>query len=260
VSPPSGSDARSGRTSSRRERRRIDLSALTSENAERLLSSVVVPRPIAWISTISRSGCTNLAPHSYFSPVSSDPPTVMFVSTGMKDTLRNVLESGEFVVNSVQDSQLERMLITSAELPGDEDEFAWAEVERTPSCDVRPPGVADSAISLECRLLRTLRVGEATLVVGQVICAHVASEAMQANGRIDLRDVPLVGRAGPRGFTVVQQVIDRRRPRLGDLATARYESTEATGADRNASDGLMLETPPPSVRSARGTGRSPSRP
>lgn len=228
MSPPRGSDAPPGRPRARRSSRRIDLSTLSSENAERLLSSVVVPRPIAWISTISRSGCTNLAPHSYFSPVSSDPPTVMFVSTGMKDTLRNVLESGEFVVNSVEDSQLEMMLITSAELPGDEDEFAWAEVERTPSWYVRPPGVADSAVSLECRLLRTLRVGEATLVVGLVICAHVASEAIRASERIDLRELPVVGRVGPGAFTVVKQVIDRRRPRPGDLAALRYESDGPT--------------------------------
>src|SRR5688572_27495238 len=106
----------------------LDLATHTSRENYFLLTSLVVPRPIAWVSSLGADGVRNLAPHSYFNIVSSDPPIVHFTQTGRKDTLNNVEATGEFVISLVSMELAEQMNLTAADFPPGEDEFTWAGV------------------------------------------------------------------------------------------------------------------------------------
>ncbi|MFC4532936.1 flavin reductase family protein [Sphaerisporangium dianthi] len=140
----------------------------------RFLTSVVVPRPIAWISTVTPDGSIeNLAPHSFFSIASTDPPIVQFTSIGRKDTLRNVEDTGEFVVNFSAEPLLDLINATATDFPRTVSEFDFAGIEREASLRVRPPRVAASPVVLECRSHTTLRMGNSTLVFGRVFLAAV---------------------------------------------------------------------------------------
>ncbi|MET8647308.1 flavin reductase family protein [Streptomyces sp. NPDC004675] len=140
----------------------------------RFLTSVVVPRPIAWVSTVTPDeGIANLAPHSFFSIASTDPPVVGFTSIGRKDTLRNIEATGEFVLNFSSESLLELINATAITFPRSVSEFETAGVEREASRCVRPPRVAVSPVVLECRSHTTLRLGNSTLIFGQVVHAVV---------------------------------------------------------------------------------------
>lgn len=140
----------------------------------RFLTSVVIPRPIAWISTVTSDGSTeNLAPHSFFSIASTDPPIVQFTSIGRKDSLRNVEDTGEFVVNFSSEPLLQLINATATDFPRSVSEFDFAGIDREPSLRVRPPRVAASPVVLECRSHTTLRMGNSTLVFGRVLHAAV---------------------------------------------------------------------------------------
>jgi flavin reductase (DIM6/NTAB) family NADH-FMN oxidoreductase RutF len=131
-----------------------------------LLTAVVVPRPIGWISTISESGVRNVAPYSYFNLMGSDPPYVAFGSTGIKDSLRNLCEVPEFVANIVTMHLLERMNFTSGDFPHEENEFDWACLTPAPSAKVRPFRVAEaSGCQLKpCPMLTRSRSSQSGLV------------------------------------------------------------------------------------------------
>ena len=120
-----------------------------------LLTALVVPRPVGWISTISKSGVRNLAPYSYFNLMGRDPPHVAFGSTGVKDSLQNLREVPEFVANIVTMHLLERMNFTSGDFPGEEDEFGWAHLTPAPSAKVRPFRVAEAKAHLDARSHRS---------------------------------------------------------------------------------------------------------
>ncbi len=147
-------------------------------NPYRLLTALVVPRPIAWVSTISGDGRANLAPHSFFTVASARPPVVQFTSVGAKDTLRNVLETGEFVVNLASRPQLEQINQTSAPYPHGVDEAGAAGVATEPSDWVRPYRVTQSPASIECVLHTTLEVGDSTIVLGTVVAITVREEML----------------------------------------------------------------------------------
>ncbi|WP_329365596.1 flavin reductase family protein [Streptomyces sp. NBC_01483] len=155
----------------------FDPEAMTGAAFYRFLTSVVIPRPIAWISTVTPDGSTeNLAPHSFFSIASTDPPVVQFTSIGRKDSLRNVEDTGEFVVNFSTEPMLELINATATDFPRSVSEFDYAGIEREPSLHVRPPRVAASPVVLECRSHTTLRMGNATLVFGRVLLAAVKED------------------------------------------------------------------------------------
>ncbi|MFI6359369.1 flavin reductase family protein [Streptomyces sp. NPDC050743] len=152
-----------------------DPEAMSSAAFYRFLTSVVVPRPIAWVSTTTPDGHTeNLAPHSFFSIASTDPPILQFTSIGRKDSLRNVEDTGEFVVNFSSEPLLHLINATATDFPRAVSEFDVAGVEREASRCVRPPRVAGSPVVLECRSHTTLRMGNSTLVFGRVV--HAAAE------------------------------------------------------------------------------------
>ncbi|MDS0474244.1 flavin reductase family protein [Natrinema sp. 1APR25-10V2] len=168
----------------------------------RILSSAVVPRPIAWVSTSSEDGVDNLAPYSFFTVASVAPPVLLFApvdgTDGLKDTPRNARETGEFVVNLVTEELAEAMNETSATLPAGESEFDHATLERAESAAVDPPRVAGAKVAFECALHDLIDVGGSTLVLGEVRHVHL-DESVTSDGKIDVDEIDAVGRlAGSR--------------------------------------------------------------
>jgi flavin reductase (DIM6/NTAB) family NADH-FMN oxidoreductase RutF len=181
-----------------------------------VMTGLVIPRPIAWVSTLGADGVRNVAPHSYFNVVSHDPPHVIFSSTGVKDTLRNVRATGEFVVNIVTQHVLETMNATAADLPHGEDEFTWFDVTTAPSVAVAPPRVAAAKAHLECRLVHEVPVGNGNLVVGEVVHVHVAPEVWRA-GRVDPQLLDPVCRLSGAGYATLGEVFKLPRPAWEDV-------------------------------------------
>lgn len=181
-----------------------------------LLTSLVVPRPIAWVSTLSEAGIRNLAPHSYYNIISSHPPIVHFTSSGQKDTLRNVRATGEFVVNVVSHDLLEAMNTTAADFPPGEDEVAWVGLDTLPSDTVDPPRVAAARAALECRVREELSMGNGTMVFGDVLRVHVADHVWR-DGRVATDLLQPVGRLSGGGYTLVDEVVHLPRPTWEDL-------------------------------------------
>ena len=148
----------------------------------RVLTASVVPRPIAWVSTLSTGGVANLAPYSFFTVSSAHPPVVQFTSVARKDTLRNVEATGEFVVNLATEAMLDEVNASSAPYEPGTDEFAVLGIAAEPSERVRPPRVADSPVAIECRLRQVIEVGTSFVVMGDVLAVAVRPEALADDG------------------------------------------------------------------------------
>ena len=187
------------------------------------LNTLVAPRPIGWISTISARGEVNLAPFSYFNAVSADPPIVLFAPNSKddgahKDSYRNVLEVPEFVANVVSAPLAKAMNETSAPFPHGIDEFAAVDLERAPSVLVRPPRVAAAHAALECRVIERIalpagRSGRAShVVIGEVIGIHI-DDALINDGRVDQLALAQVARLGHDDYTVVEKIFSMKRPK-----------------------------------------------
>ncbi len=151
----------------------LDPDELGSRPFYKLLTSVVVPRPIAWVSTRSAEGVDNLAPHSFFTVACVTPPMVQFTSVGVKDSLRNVRDTGEFVVSLAPEPLFEQVNATATDFPADVDEFAAVGLTPEPSALVAPPRVAESPVALECRLHSATTLGDCTVVIGRVVRASI---------------------------------------------------------------------------------------
>lgn len=185
--------------------------------------SCVLPRPIAWISTVDREGRPNLAPSSQFQNLTFDPPYVMFSANQKtdgrrKDTVVNVEETGEFVYNMVPYALREAMNRTAAEVPPGVDEFELGGVTKAPCRRVRPPRVAESPIQFECVHHQTLRLpgrgpmGTVDVVIGRVVGVHVADEVIGADGRIDVLKIRPLARLGYYDYTTVDSVFAMEIP------------------------------------------------
>ena len=176
-----------------------------------LLTAVVVPRPIAWVSTLSADGRTaNLAPHSFFTVSSAHPPIVQFTSVGRKDSLRNVEDTGEFVVNFAPEPLLAEINATATDFPRDEGEFDAVGVEREPSLRVKAPRVAASPVALECTLHSTLRLGTSTVVFGQVVHAAVSADVL-VDGRPSIELLRPLARLGGNEWSTIGEVREAAR-------------------------------------------------
>lgn len=147
-------------------------------NAYQLLTSIVVPRPIAWVSTLDAQGRGNLAPHSFFTVASGRPPVVLFSSLGHKDTVTNIEATGEFVVNVASEDLFHEVNDSSAPFAHGDDEAALLGIATEPSETVAPVRVAGSPASIECRLERIVEVGHAFVVFGLVTALTVRTEAL----------------------------------------------------------------------------------
>jgi flavin reductase (DIM6/NTAB) family NADH-FMN oxidoreductase RutF len=167
------------------------------------MTTVIAPRPIAWVSTIAADGRTNLAPFSFFQGVTSNPPTLMFVPVNNrdgqpKDTVRNIQQVPEFVINVVSYALAGPMNATSATLPYGESEAEKFGIAMTPSTKVRPPRVAAAPVAFECTLDRIVNIGEGPLaahvVFGRIQLVHLSDTVVGADGRIDSAKLDLIGR------------------------------------------------------------------
>lgn len=161
----------------------------------RLLTSVVVPRPIAWVSTRSAAGVDNLAPHSFFTVSCVDPPMVQFTSVGVKDSLNNVRETGEFVVCLATEPLFEQVNACGTDFPAGVSEFAAVGLTAEPSTLVSPPRVGESPVALECRLEHALTLGDSTVVIGRVVHAAIATDVF--DGDVDRGGLPDIGKLQP---------------------------------------------------------------
>ncbi len=195
----------------------LDPRALPTSDVYRFLISAVVPRPIAFVSTIGGDGGMNLAPFSYFNAVSSEPPLVTIainVRDGdPKDTLRNIRETKEFVVNVVSESLLDAMVSTAGDWPRGTSEFGPAGLTPAPSARVRPPYVAESPLQLECTLYSEVTLGNSVLMVGEVILARVRDDVL-TDGKVDAAKLAPVGRLGGEFYAPLGPVLRRKRPRV----------------------------------------------
>jgi flavin reductase (DIM6/NTAB) family NADH-FMN oxidoreductase RutF len=187
----------------------------------RILINSVVPRPIAWVSTLN-DGHLNLAPFSFFNAVSAKPPLLAFApslrlvdgQSTLKDTLHNIRETGEFVVNVVTFAVAEAMNLTSGDYDRTVDEFAVAKLHTRPSQIVRPPQVAESPISFECKLERIIDFGSeppsGSLVIGEIVCVHL-EESVVKDGTIDPTALDLVGRMGGLQYSRTTERFELKR-------------------------------------------------
>jgi flavin reductase (DIM6/NTAB) family NADH-FMN oxidoreductase RutF len=188
----------------------------------KLMTGVIVPRPIAFVSTISSDGILNLAPFSFFTGVSANPPVICFCpmvrsSDGrQKDTLHNIEAIGEFVVNAVSEEIVIQMNICSAEFPPDVDEFARSGLTPVASELVRPPRVGESRVSMECRLRQIVPVSDKTLgasiVLGDILRFHVQEDIID-DFKIDPEKLRPVGRMGGPVYTRTRDRFNLERPK-----------------------------------------------
>ena len=182
---------------------------------------VVVPRPIGWISSMSKAGQVNLAPYSYFNGVQSHPRIVSFCSESEKDAAAFAIESGEFAWSMATWALREKMNATSEGLPRGRSEFEFAGLATAPCRLIRAPRVADSPAAMECRVTQVLRVkdidGRETggiVVYGQVVGMHL-DERFISKGRFDLAAVRPIARCGYDEYTTVEGVFAMQRPESG---------------------------------------------
>jgi flavin reductase (DIM6/NTAB) family NADH-FMN oxidoreductase RutF len=203
----------------------FDPSALPPPVVYKILIGCVVPRPIAWVSSVDAAGVRNVAPFSYFMAITNDPPTIAFSSSprreglggrpGVKDTVRNVEAAGEFVVNVVDDPLAEAMNLTSGEYGPEVDEFALAGLTAAPGIKVKAPRVAEAPISMECRLVRIIPVGNAPakLVLGEIVHFHVRDDLYDPlSGRLFMDRLRPVGRLAGDLYTHVHDIFEMKRP------------------------------------------------
>lgn len=179
-----------------------------------LLTSLVVPRPIAWVGTRSASGVDNLAPHSFFTIAAVSPPVVQFTSVGVKDSLRNVQATGEFTVSVCPEPLVELVNATGTDYPADTSEYDAVGLTRLPSRRVVPPGVAESPATLECRLVGTHQFGSGpracTVVFGEVVHVSVAEEVW-VDGRPEIGLLRPLARLGAQEWSTIGEVTSRSR-------------------------------------------------
>jgi flavin reductase (DIM6/NTAB) family NADH-FMN oxidoreductase RutF len=196
----------------------LDPPSLSPAAMYRFMIGIILPRPIAFVSTVDHGGAFNVAPFSYFNAVTNRPPLVG-ISINLrggepKDTLRNIRETGDFVVNAVNEPLLERVVRTSGDWPREVDEFQLTGLTAVKSDLVNSPRVGESPASLECRLHRIVELGDAHFVVGEIVRAHVADEVL-TGGHVDVAKLKPVGRLGGDGYSVVREVVLHARPRVG---------------------------------------------
>lgn len=199
----------------------IDFSALSPRAAYGWMTGTILPRPIAWVSTISPEGRPNLAPFSFFQGVTANPPTLMFVPVNTrdgskKDTVRNLERVPEFVVNLVPSALAEAMNATAALLPYGESEFERFGIAAAPSQRVKPPRVALAPVAFECTVHQIVLIGEgplaANVVFGRIHRAHVRDDVLTASGEPDPVKLDLIGRLGGESYTRTTDIFDLKRP------------------------------------------------
>jgi flavin reductase (DIM6/NTAB) family NADH-FMN oxidoreductase RutF len=200
----------------------IDPSTTDTFNVYKVMIGAIVPRPIAFVSTVSREGVRNLAPFSFFTGVSANPPVICFCPMRReagdlrKDTLRNISTTKEFVVNVVSEEFAQQMNLTSGEYPPEVDEFETSGLTPIPSDLVKPPRVAEAHVHMECRLFLWIEIGDLPLsgnvVLGEILRIHVDDRYFD-NFKIDPDKLRAIGRMGGASYTRTTDRFDMVRPK-----------------------------------------------
>jgi flavin reductase (DIM6/NTAB) family NADH-FMN oxidoreductase RutF len=194
---------------------RFETAKLTPQENYKLLIGGILPRPIAWVSSISADGDVNLAPFSFFTVASANPPILCFnpmydQDAQAKDTLRNIREQGEFVINTVSASHLEVMNKSCHNLPRDTDEFEYGGIIKAQSDFVKPPRVADAVVSYECKLNQIVDLGERAmsghLILGDVLAIHVDDDAV-FDGKINSDKLDAIARMSGADYSLTRDKI-----------------------------------------------------
>ena len=198
----------------------FDPNELEHSAVYKLLTGSIIPRPIAWVSSISENGINNLAPFSYFNAVGDDPPHVMF-STGRgnntnKDTLNNILANKQFVVNMVTEELTEQMNATAQSVDADVDEFELAGVTPIPSEKVKPMRVKESPIHFECELvhhyfLEGHKNGGACVLIGRIVMMHFSDKVLLENHKINLDQYKPVSRLAGSNYAKIGELFSVKR-------------------------------------------------
>jgi flavin reductase (DIM6/NTAB) family NADH-FMN oxidoreductase RutF len=204
----------------------LDPAQIAANDIYKLMIGMIVPRPIAFVSSVDAAGVRNLAPFSYFTACSSDPPVVCFCTTvrsgpqPYKDTLCNIEATGEFVVNIVSEEFAAQMNMCSADVPPEVDEFALSALTPLSSDLVKPPRVAESKVQMECRLLQIVHVsdkpGGGILVLGEVLRFHVLESLFddpKGGYKIDPDKLLAIGRMGGPTYTRTRDRFNMQRPK-----------------------------------------------
>jgi flavin reductase (DIM6/NTAB) family NADH-FMN oxidoreductase RutF len=186
----------------------------------KLLTGAIIPRPIGWISSVSEDGINNLAPFSYFNAVGDDPPHVMF-SAGRgnntnKDTLNNVLNTKQFVVNMVTEALTEKMNLTAQSVPSHVDEFALAHIDSIQSIKVKPLRVKESPITFECELvhhyfLEDHKNGGACIIIGRIVMMHFDESVLMDNYKINLENYKPIARLAGSNYAKIGELFSVKR-------------------------------------------------
>jgi flavin reductase (DIM6/NTAB) family NADH-FMN oxidoreductase RutF len=195
----------------------IDPSTNSERENYKLLIGSIIPRPIAFVTTLSKAGVLNGAPFSYFNIVSANPPMVSVSiqrSAGQqKDTARNILETKEFVIHIVDEDNVKKINETAASLPPDESEIDLAKLSPVPSTEVTVPGVKESKVRMECILEQSLEIGDTTdLIIGRIVQYHI-DEAIYEQGKIDPSGLAAVSRLAGNDYAKIGEIFTIKRPK-----------------------------------------------
>src|SRR5262245_26635946 len=197
----------------------LDPQLVERQSMYKLLIGCVVPRPIAWVSSISAEAIANVAPFSFFMAVCNDPPTLAFASGrrggSKKDTVRNIEYTQDFVVNRADDALAEQMNLTSAEYPPDVADFPLTTRTAAPGFKVHATRVPECPSSMECRVIQIIPVGHGrhSLVLGEIVFFHIRDDLYHPNtGRIDMYKLHPVGRLAGNLYTHVHDIFEMKRP------------------------------------------------
>ena len=192
----------------------------------KFLTSVVVPRPIAWVSSTSLAGVDNLAPHSFFTVASVDPPIIQFTSVGDKDSLRNIEATGEFVVNLVSEADSAAMNFTCIDGPPEFDELAAAGIPTLPSSVIGAPRIATAPVAMECRLYEAVETEKTTIALGEVLRFHIDDAFIDAEKlHVDTLAMNLVARVHGAGwYARTTDLFQMTRPTFAQWNAEKAES------------------------------------
>ncbi|MFI5717849.1 flavin reductase family protein [Nocardia sp. NPDC051750] len=204
-----------------------------------MIKNSVVPRPIAWVSTTSSAGVGNLAPYSYFSLVTMDPPILMVSFTGRKDTLDNIRETGDFVVNLVTEGLAGIQTDSAAVLPPEIDEAELLGLETIPGTAVGAPRLARAKAALECRVIEEKPMPGTVLVFAEVVAIHVDDAVLDERGRIDVAVYRPVGRLGGSLYTTVAESYRIPVPAAADVLSGK-RSVELAGSHADRTTGVPV--------------------
>lgn len=197
----------------------FDFAQMAGPERYKLMSAAITPRPIAWLTTVSQDGVRNAAPYSFFNMMSAEPPLVAIglmrrPDGSYKDSARNIIDTGEFVVNLVAEADAVAMNFTCIDAPPDFDELAHGSIDTLASAVVAPPRIASAPVSMECRLFQRTDAGQCTIILGEVLRFHIADAFIDPDRlHVDTLAMDLVARMHGAGwYTRSTHLLQLARP------------------------------------------------